>query len=79
VELNKDFAARKFDLRYAQRAAKVAPGHIPDHLDSIAVSLHQALDSWRYHNGDIADVALCLDAFVALWSVVEQREALVNS
>lgn len=70
----KDFAVRKIDPAYIQRARGIDGQNIPDHLDSIAVSLHQALDAWRFHNGSGEDVSLCIDALVALWSVVESRQ-----
>lgn len=73
MEMTKDFVERRIDLRYLDRAQKIDKSQVPEHLDSIAISLHQALDSWRYRNGPIEDVSMCVDALVALWSVVEQR------
>lgn len=70
----KDFAVRKIDPAYIKRARGIDGHQVPEHLDSIAVSLHQALDAWRFHNGSSEDVSLCVDALVALWSVVESRE-----
>lgn len=73
MEMNQDGAFRFIDLSYMRRASSLDRSQVPEHLDSIAISLHQALDSWRYHNGPEEDVTLCVDALVALWSVVEQR------
>jgi hypothetical protein len=68
-----DVALRKIDMRYMKRAEKVPTSDVGEHLDSIAISLHRALDSWRHSDGSIEDVTLCVDALVALWSVVESR------
>lgn len=71
--MKSDFVARKIDPAYVKRAKGIDPSSAPDHLDSIAVTLHQAIDSWRFHNGPAEDVSLCVDALVALWSVMENR------
>ena len=68
-----DFALRKIDLRYMQRAEAIPDGSVGEHMDSIAISLHRALDDWRHNDGPAEDVALCVDALVALWSVIETR------
>jgi len=67
---------REIDPEYLRRAEGIDPRQVPEHLESIAISLHQALDAWRYHNSGTEDVTLCIDAFVALWSVVEQRDTI---
>ena len=69
---------REIDPAYLKRAESISPSSIPDHLESIAISLHQALDGWRYHDAGTDDVTLCLDAFAALWSVVESRASVVT-
>jgi hypothetical protein len=66
-------AARQIDPTYLDRAFKIPRDQVGDNLDSIAISLHQALDSWRYRNGPAEDVALCVDALIALWTTVEER------
>lgn len=68
-----DFVGRTIDVKYMKRAEGIDPRQVPDHLDSVAVSLHQAIDAWRFHDGPAEDVTLCVDALVALWSVTEQR------
>lgn len=68
-----DHALRKIDLNYIKRAEKLPEGSVGEHLDSIAMSLHRSLDSWRYSDGPVEDVTMCVDALVALWSVVENR------
>lgn len=60
-------------MRYIKRAEQIAPAQVGEHLDSIAISLHRALDNWRHHEGPAEDVTLCVDALAALWSVVETR------
>lgn len=69
----KDVALRQIDMRYMKRAEKVPESSVGEHLDSIAISLHRALDDWRHNDGGTEDVTLCVDALVALWSVVESR------
>lgn len=73
MEVSKDYATRKIDPRYLQRAAKIDATVVAEHLDTVALSLHQALDSWRYRNGSIKDVSMCIDALSALWCIVEMR------
>lgn len=68
-----DHALRKIDLNYIRRAEKLPSNDVGEHLDSIAVSLHRALDGWRHNEGPVEDVTMCVDALVALWSVVERR------
>lgn len=65
--------AREIDPSYLTRASQIPKEQVGDNLESIAISLHQALDSWRYRNGPAEDVALCVDALLALWTVVERR------
>ena len=68
-----DSAVRKIDLAYMKRARSLEPHMTGDHMESIAIALHQALDNWRFHDGPSEDVTLCVDAMVALWSVIEDR------
>lgn len=68
-----DVALRKIDFRYMQRAEAIPDGSVGEHMDSIAISLHRALDDWRHNDGPVEDVTLCVDALVALWSVIETR------
>lgn len=70
-----DYAVRKFDLSYIRRASAIDPTAASEHLDSIAISLHQALDAWRGGTGGAEEVTMCVDALAALWSVVERRES----
>jgi hypothetical protein len=69
----RDFVGRVIDAKYIKRAEGIDPRQVPEHLDSVAVALHQALDAWRFHDGPAEDVTLCVDALVALWSVTEHR------
>ena len=68
-------AYRAIDSQYLRRAEKVPPHEVGTYLDSICVSLHQAVDAWRFHEGSPDEVTLCVDALVALWSVEENRHA----
>lgn len=67
-------SSREINPSYIRRAESVSSADAPAHLDSIAISLHQALDNWRYNGGPKDEVTLCLDAMVALWTVVERRQ-----
>lgn len=69
----KTTAARTIDARYIERARSMPASQVPEHLDSIAVSLQVALDGWRFRHAPLEDVTLCVDALAALWSVVEER------
>lgn len=67
--------SRKIKESYIRRAETISQYDAPAHLDSIVISLHQAIDNWRYHGAPSEEVSLCLDAFCALWTVVERRES----
>lgn len=71
--MTKDFALRKVDPKYFQRAASLSPNDAVAHLDAAIMSLHVSLDQWRYHEGPAEEVSLCVDAVAALWTVIEQR------
>ena len=43
------------------------------YLDQIVTSMHIALDGWRYHDQPPDEVELALDAFIALWTIAQQR------
>jgi len=66
---------RQINPSYIKRAESIHPSDAPAHLDSIAISLHQALDNWRHNGGPADEVTLCIDAMVALWTVVERRHS----
>ena len=66
---------RVIDPQYLKRAESVHPTEVGTYLDSICVSLHQAVDAYRFHDGSPDEVTLCVDALVALWSVEENRHA----
>jgi hypothetical protein len=68
-----DVALRKIDMGYLRRAEQIPTSSVAEHLDSIAISLHRSLDAWRHNDGPVEDVTMCIDALVALWSVVESR------
>ncbi len=69
-------ASRRIDPKHLERASKVQPELVGPYLESILIHTHQALDEWRYRNGPWEDVALGLDAFVALWSLVEAKQTV---
>jgi len=66
-------AQRHIDPSYLKRAESVDTQQLREYLDSSVVALHQAVDQWRYHKGQPEDVNLCLDAIIAMWSVLESR------
>lgn len=68
-----DYAVREIDPAYLKRARSIDPHMAGDHMESIAISLHQAIDAWRFRDGPHEDVTLCVDAMAALWSVIEDR------
>lgn len=70
--------SRDIDPAHYKRANSVPSSEVGSYMDSIAVSLHQSLDAWRYHNGSIDDVTLCVDALVALWTSIENRQPNVD-
>jgi len=59
---------------YIRRAESISPHEAPAHLDSIVISLHQAIDAWRYHGAPYSQVDLCLDALWAMTDVICRRE-----
>ena len=71
-EMVKPKVARQIDPGYLKRASSIPQEQVSANLESIAISLHQALDAWRYRNAPHEDVAMCLDALIALWTVVER-------
>ena len=73
---NPEFFSRKIDYNYFKRAEKIPSADAPHYLDSIVVSLHRAIDDWRYNDGDVGDVSMCVDALSALWSTIEDRSSI---
>lgn len=65
--------SRKINEDYLRRANKVRDDQIGPYLESIVISLHAALDDWRYNNAPPDEVTTCVDALVAMWSSVEGR------
>lgn len=70
--------SRTIDDAYYKRASSVPTSDVGNYLDSIAVSLHQSIDAWRFRDGPIEDVTMCVDALVALWTSVESRSKHVD-
>lgn len=70
-----EFFSRKIDYNYLKRASQISRSDAPHYLDSIVVSLHRAVDDWRYNDGEISDVSMCVDALSALWSTIEGRDS----
>lgn len=73
---NNDSCTRSIDPAYVKRAEAIDSQQLREYLDSSIVSLHQAVDSWRFRKGPQEDVTLCLDAIIAMWSVLERREQI---
>lgn len=65
--------AREINPSHLKRADSVDNSQAGSYMDSIAMSLHQAIDAWRYNNGPMEDVSLCVDALVAMWTSIERR------
>jgi hypothetical protein len=65
--------ARKINPDYLRRANRVSNEQIGSYMESIVISLHAALDDWRYNNAPTDEVTTCVDALVAMWSSVESR------
>lgn len=69
-----DTCSRDIDPAYVKRAESIDSQQLREYLDSSIVALHQSVDSWRFHKGQPEDVALCLDAIIAMWNVLESRD-----
>lgn len=64
---------RSIDPNHLKRASKVEDQMVGPYLDSIVLSLHSALDAWRFGKGPSSDVTLALDAFLALYTEADLR------
>jgi len=64
---------REIDPDHLKRASKVEQMLVGPYLDQIVTSMHIALDGWRYHDQPPDEVELALDAFIALWTIAQQR------
>ena len=73
VKTMKNKLYREIKQDYLSRSLSVHPKDVGSYLDSTAVALHQSLDAWRFHGGPEDEVAMCIDALVALWTSVETR------
>lgn len=69
-----DNCVRSIDPAYVKRAEAIDNQQLREYLDSSIVALHQSVDAWRFHKGQQEDVALCLDAIIAMWNVLESRD-----
>jgi len=65
--------SRRINPDYLRRANKVSNEQSGAYMESIVMSLHAALDDWRYNDAPTAEVTTCVDALVAMWSSVESR------
>lgn len=65
--------SRRVNPDYLRRANKISNEQVGAYMESIVISLHAALDDWRYNAAPTDEVTTCVDALVAMWSSVESR------
>ena len=68
-----DRISRTIDPKHLKRASKVETANLGPYMESVLTSMQIALDQWRYHGDDGADLQLALGAFLALITEAERR------
>lgn len=68
--------SRTIDPAHLKRASKVDPSNLGPYMESTVTAMQIALDQWRYHGDDGADLQLALSAFLALVTEAERRGLL---
>jgi hypothetical protein len=64
---------RDINGQYLKRADSVDTAQVGSYMESIAISLHEAIDNWRFHSAPVSEVSTYVDALVAMWTSVERR------
>ncbi len=64
---------RRISRTARQRASTLDTAQIGPYLDQTIMLLGQSVDQWRFKSGPASEVALALDALMALWNEVELR------
>ena len=74
MEMRADHAIRTISPKAVQRAFSIPQSEVFSYMDSAVMSLHVALDQWKYNDGPLEEVSMCVDAITALWSAIEHKE-----
>lgn len=64
---------RRITQASRRRASTMNSEELASYMDNSLMSLGTALDQWRFKSGPASEVALSLDALMALWNEVELR------
>jgi hypothetical protein len=64
---------RDINGEYLKRADSVDSSQVGSYMESIAISLHEAIDNWRFHDAPVNEVSTYVDALVAMWTSIEMR------
>lgn len=64
---------RRVTKEARRRASLIDDRTLGQYAETVVIQLGQAIDQWRYHSGPASEVAMNIDALMAIWNEVEIR------